>query len=202
MSNKINLREIVEDHVATLRDGDSKATSRADIWTFFIAPLLGGVALAVLGCLGWKVWLKDAGADTLITALSILSALLFSLIILLYQEGSSIDCETLDPRDLAHLNRAERKIRAIEETYANTAFCILEGLFAIVLLVATKLSPLPAKAILSGFAIAGCTVFLLTLLMILGRTQILFRHEVRTRRPPKAEPPKVERLIEPDRDRP
>lgn len=111
--------------------------------------------------------------------------------------SAKLDYGALDPRDLAGITSAENKLRALREAYANTSFSIFQALVTVVLLVGTKLSPQPWKVVASAGAIAGCLMFLLTLLMILSRAQVLFRSEVRTKNPPTREAPAVTRIVGP-----
>ena len=82
MSNplaKINIFQIITDHVATLKDYGRPRISKFDIFLFFIVPLLGSSLLVAL-----KIQLNNALVNLLITVFSIFAGLLFNLQVLMF----------------------------------------------------------------------------------------------------------------------
>jgi len=158
---KIDIRQIIRDHMLTLYDYGTKKKSWADLALFFGVPVAAAAVFVSLGLL-----LGSASAGTLITALSIFAGLLFNLLI------------------LAHgmLRNAEGKYRdekvLIQEIYSNISYAILVSLLSITVLLGT-IFPGPRWAAQLGSAVAYFLIvnFLLTLFMVLRRVHVLLANE-------------------------
>jgi hypothetical protein len=163
MLDKIDVGRIITDHIDTLRDFRTGRRKKGDFVLFFILPLVAG-AFAVL--------FVDAAKATgiLLTSLSVFAALLFNLLLLVYESIQRARSEPSPDR---------LKIRILREVYANISFCIIVAVLAIVLLLAgplrARLSSIAQVLVFLIYYLVG--VFILTLLMVLKRVHILFSHE-------------------------
>jgi hypothetical protein len=170
---KINVKRILGDHFETLKDYRTGRYSIMDLAVFLGIPL---AASALLIWYGYR--LGDDLANILLTSLSIFSALLFNLLLLVYdvtiKEGGS---ET----------RSEMRRNLLKQTFANISFVILVAVSAVILiLLVLILEPnalrLPhAMASFLIFYLVG--VFVVHLLMILKRVHILLTEEFSSRGP-------------------
>lgn len=79
MFDKISIANIIKDHVRTLKNNKTKKISYLDIVLFFLLPLTISSFIVYVG-----MSLNDALVNALITSLSIFSALLFNLLLLVY----------------------------------------------------------------------------------------------------------------------
>ncbi len=162
MFEKINVSGIVRDHVRTLKDYAANRVSAGDILLFFVLPAL--VSLLMVLVLHFS--LDGAAINVLITSLSVFSALLFNLLILIY--------------DLLRKERAAKphsalRIQFLDQISANISFSILVAVLAIalVLLLFIKVEFPPWTAALN-LAINFLVInFILTLLMVLKRVHVL-----------------------------
>lgn len=84
MSSKLNVLEIIQGHIETL-SSDGK-TSRLDIFTFFIIPLLLSAA-----CMASDFSLSDNITSLLVNFGSIFTALLLSVLVLVYDQDIKLD---------------------------------------------------------------------------------------------------------------
>ena len=163
MSSKIDVRDLVRDHLATLVDRRTGRKSALDLTVFFVLPLIASAALAARG---WT--LSREASSILITALSIFAGLLFNLLVLVHG---------LIRRDDPLLQVDERVL--LKQIYANISFATLISLTALVPLVGQALwndAGWPGRLLssLSYFLIGN---FLLTLFMILKRVHTLLGNE-------------------------
>ena len=79
MFDKISLVNIIKYHISTLRNNKTRKISYLDITLFFILPFAISDFIVYAG-----ISLNDALVNALITSLSIFSALLFNLLLLVY----------------------------------------------------------------------------------------------------------------------
>jgi hypothetical protein len=160
---KVDVRDIISDHVNTLVNFATGKRSRADLILFFVLPVLVGGGMAAV-----DVLLKGSTADGLLSALAIFAGLLFNLLILIH---GLLRSATDAPRF-----REEKRL--IQEIYANISYAILVSLVAIVVLVAC-LFPGPRWAWVVGSTTTYALIinFLLTMLMVLRRVHIVLRLE-------------------------
>lgn len=202
MFNKINLKKIWTDHLDTLWDDDAQAPSKSDRWVFFGLP-----AIATLAVLGFRLALPPGLIDTLLTVFSIFAGLQFNLLILIFTLASQANNRAVDPSSLAEIRKFNDHIRILRETHASTIFSILVAFLAIGWLTLTKwTSPTSSDAaagpdfhwlplILGSVSLYFAGLFLLTLLMILGRVHSLFGQEIGAKSPPKHKRPETERIV-------
>ncbi len=173
MSNKLNVLKIISDHVNTLRNFDTGRYSPVDFSTFFVLPaLLSGILLWV-----FKIGLSPDIVNVLITSLSIFAALLFNLLLLIYDI-------VRDPQKITDPSGIKGKY--LRQIYANVSFCILISLIGVIVLllaffdlrgvsIGTVVSPITVLITFIVYYLGA--LFILTLLMVLKRVHILLSKE-------------------------
>lgn len=170
---KINPAKIVKDHILTLKGYDSGKYSIGDFIVFIILPLgiAGGLAylLPKSNTTSSEIFDKQI-VEILVTSLSIFAALLFNLLLLVY------DIVKKANQGEAY---AVLKTRFLREIYANVSYSIFVSMLAVVILLisllGTSYQPLRiAVAFAVYFLVAN---FILTLFMILRRVHILLAKE-------------------------
>ncbi len=114
MSSKINICEIIAGHFDTLRD-TSDRLSKTDMSTFILLPALSGAASIALS------FNLDASLSSLLVNVgSILTALLLSVLMLVYEQESKLDSSSgLSSRII------ELKRKLLKELYYNISFSII-----------------------------------------------------------------------------
>jgi len=168
MIGKIDVRQIIKDHVRTLTDENTKRTSRGDCILFFGLPILAAVAL-----IAPKLIFGKTMGTVLITALAIFAGLLFNLLLLIFDIGNK-------PRPKEE-KLSPIKIRFLREIYSNIAYAILTALVTIVLLlihiglVALQFTLVMYVTAFLVYILTGN--FVLTLLMVLKRVHKLLAEE-------------------------
>ena len=164
--DKVNVLRIVVDHIGTLRDYSTKKYRFSDFLLFF------GVPLAIAGALVYSYGSLQPNLISIVaTSLSIFAALLFNLLLLVY------DVTEKSKGYREHSNGLRQ--RFLGEVFCNISFAILVAIGAIVsvlILVLANCSFLAAR-VLSFIIFYLVTLFLLTLLMLLKRVHVLLRHQ-------------------------
>jgi hypothetical protein len=125
MFDKISIANIIKDHISTLKNNKTRKTSYLDITLFFLIPLAISSFIVYVG-----MSLNDALVNALITSLSIFSALLFNLLLLVYDisEKKSGLPEATDPVE----NKRRIKTRELlREIYINISFSILVSIITV-----------------------------------------------------------------------
>ena len=161
MFDKINVLLIVRDHTRTLTNDATGKYYRPDfVWFLGIPSFATGGLLYFYGNL-------DSGLSTVVvTVLSVFGALLFNVLMLVYDAlGKSIP--------------GQRRMRFLRQLASNISFAILIALATIVsvLIGFVVAGSAFAEATFHGFTYSLVTMFLLTLAMILKRTHILLATE-------------------------
>lgn len=166
MLDKVNVVQVVRDHVATLKRESDKKGSVADVLLFFGVPLLVAVVMTVW----FRIRLSRELVGILVTSFSIFAALLFNLLLLIYDVARK-------RRSITNGLRA----RFLKEIYANIAYSILIALCASVVLTIYFVLDREglAELIVSGVVYFLSGNFLLTMLMVLKRVNVLLDSEFR-----------------------
>lgn len=162
MSSKINISQIVFDHLATLRNESTGKISATDILMFLLVPLL----LAVISYWwGWSLS-KDA-TNLVVTAMSIFAGLMINVLVLIYTVALNTkpDEETVE--------EAELEKRFLCQIFANISFSICTSVLIVVVLSFSYFLEAKAQLVVSSIACFLLGNFLLTLLMTLKRLHIL-----------------------------
>ena len=118
MFDKINVIKIVKDHISTFKDYRTNKYKIGDFILFFGIPLL------IAGIFSYfNISLTHNLISLLITSLSIFAALLFNLLLLIYDVVQKTK------------NESALKIRFLKEVYSNISFCILIAILAVIILI-------------------------------------------------------------------
>ena len=166
MFSRINIWLIVFDHIKTMRNFATDKVSVEDVLLFLVTPI-GGAVLLVFGM---QFRLDAEAANALITSLSLFSALLFNLLLLIFdilrKENST--------RDGTPLRR-----QFLSQIYSNVSFGILIAVICIALLLLLFVDLEAAFLVYALNLVVDMLVinFILTMLMILKRVHILLRKE-------------------------
>ena len=164
MLSKINIGRIVRDHLATLQDDATGRRMKSDYLVFFGLPIVVAFFLAFV----LNLSVNQGAVGILVTSLSIFAALLFNLLLLIYDVVSKVE-------------QGSRKLkeRYLSQVYSNISFAILVSIVSIiVLLVAYFDLDGSCFALATSFVVYYLvTLFLLTLFMILKRVHILLSRE-------------------------
>jgi len=167
MLSKIDTTKIIRDHIATLRDDATGKGMLSDYVLFFGTPLIPAIVLTFPIRL-----VLDLGAITvLVTSLSIFAALLFNLLLLIY------DVVTKEERQIE--DAPHSKAEFLRQIYSNVSFSILVSIMAVIVLLLSYFVSLESnfRLFLNAAAIYLLALFLLTLLMVLKRVHILLSKE-------------------------
>jgi hypothetical protein len=164
---KIDVRQIITEHVGTFRDYGTKHTSISDYVLFF------GVPVGVAGLSLWlRLGLTVNAVNGLLTAFSIFAGLLFNLLVMVLTflqstQGSAADKMLVARKEL------------LRQISANLSFAILSSLaivaVAIFALASTDQIWVPRLAVF--LLLLGSVNFTLTLLMILKRMYALLMND-------------------------
>jgi hypothetical protein len=157
MSSKISFGSIVSDHWKTLQNNNTKHVSLVDICIFIVAPTALSATLCLCG-----IVLSDTLSNILATAFSIFAALLFNLLLLVY--------DLLKKEETSAVPNPLRQ-DLLDEVSKNISFSVLVSLLVIIFLIVSsiKIKAHWVEAVASGITFWFSTVFLLTLFMVLKR---------------------------------
>ncbi len=163
MFSKIDIRDIVRDHFATLVDYETGRRSFSDHILFVVIPLIASGVLLLL-----RIQLSEPAVTVLITALSIFAGLLFNLLVLI---------DSLADRKAAPTGDSDARLM-MKSIYANLSYAVLISLLTLVPLCLFALTQnCTVRVVTSGFSYFLISHFLLTLLMVLKRIHALLAHE-------------------------
>ncbi len=179
MLNKLGLLAIIKDHIGTLKNHRTNKLYYPDIFLFFILPLIISLLLII-----FKVLLNDTMANALITSFSVFAALLFNLLLLIYDVSSK---SFINPN---HKDKQGLKKEILRQIYINISFCIIVCIYAVVVLIfyflkikncvfiIASICSLPPILSFLVYYISG--LFILTLFMVLKRIYKLLKEEFET----------------------
>lgn len=164
MSNKVNISDIIRDHLRTLRNESANRVSAIDYVTFFGLPVFFAI-------LSWAYGFKISGESipTLITALSIFAGLLINVLVLIYTVSQNV--ETLTSKRGKEDVENEKKF--LREIFANISYSVLICLVSVVLLLILIWLPSNLSVTFSATIVALTLHFVLTLMMAVKRIHIL-----------------------------
>ncbi|WP_306026759.1 MULTISPECIES: hypothetical protein [unclassified Allomuricauda] len=157
---KINIKQIIKNHLATLVNDNSKKPEFSDWLTFLIIPAVVAGVLVYL-----KIELSERAINIVITTLSILVGLLFNVIVILF--------------DILKRDNSERiKNELLKQLLTNISYSIFISLFIIFLTVMTFFKIEIWVTICTFLVYFFLSHFSLTVLMILKRVYALFLNEM------------------------
>lgn len=170
MFDKINIISILTDHINTLRNYRTNKYKIFDLILFFLIPLPFSIILT---------YIYGITSNTLITifstSLSIFAALLFNLLLLIYDIVRNKDENT---------ENHKLKMTFLKEIYSNISFSILVAISTVVISLFIALIDKPKTDIqkwiiyiLSIVIYYLTSIFILTFLMVLKRVHVLLSKE-------------------------
>ena len=165
MIGKINVSDIIRDHFRTLVHETDGTPSGGDIVLFFGVPMIAAALLLFL-----KGVFGEGISGVLITAYSIFAALLFNLLLLVYDIVKKSD------------KAASLKSRFLKQIYSNISYSVFISIALIVILLAYFVSMSSPRLLYIKYGLAFLVYalsanFILTMLMVLKRVHILLSKE-------------------------
>ncbi|EMJ9775481.1 hypothetical protein RGO69_002282 [Morganella morganii] len=124
MSSKINIFYLIKGHINTLRLADTGKISICDIITFFVLPAIISYSIVIIG---FRVN-KDL-ISILVNFSAIITALLLSVLVLVYEQGNKLKDKT--PEKRSPLDEVKEKL--LDAIYYNICYSILSGALLIAL---------------------------------------------------------------------
>jgi magnesium-transporting ATPase (P-type) len=162
--DKINVTEIVKNHLSTLVNDNTKKPGLGDFFTFLFIPI---IVAAILFYSNNIVDPNTAStlSNIIIVSLSIFIGLLFNVIVLIF--------------DIVHKgNKQDIKNRVLKQLLSNIAFTVLLSIVSIILTLSTYIRYLYIKNVFIFLNYFTLTLFVITVLMILKRMHALFKNEI------------------------
>lgn len=169
MIDKINVSQIIVDHVRTLRSDATGKVHWSDYLLFLLIPSLVSV-LPIY----FQTELKESAVTLLMAAFSIFAGLLINVLVLIYTVAIRLE-DSINSSDEDRY-RLERDF--IKQIFANVSFSILISVLIVLILFVSSVSP---KAInIAGAAVCTFLIveFTLTLLMSLKRLHVLLANRI------------------------
>ena len=168
MSSKASLFPVIGDHYRTMTDVRSGDYRRRDLFLFLGAPL----ALAAISVV-YGAELPSAG--DLIQGVSILTGLLFALVIFVFQLRLQVSSDD-------RIGPVRRIAILIDELFANVLYAVVVGLAttAVVVIAGASVGPdsggeaAPVNRWWTGAVVLACSHLLLTIAMCLKRTRAAY----------------------------
>lgn len=162
MFSKVNIWGIVKNHFKTLIDD---STGEYRLWDFV---LFIGVPIGIASILIFHFQLLLGGnlTNLLATSLSIVTALLFNLLVLIFD---------ISGKNKARFAEKKRITDFLKQIYVNISFSIVVSILAVITVIVSDLGIWP-QVVLAGLSFATyflVVLFLLTLLMVLKRIDVL-----------------------------
>lgn len=166
MFSRINIWLIVLDHIKTMRNFETDKISIEDVLLFLVAPV-GGAVLLVFRL---QFRLDIDSTNALITSLSLFSALLFNLLLLIFD---------ILRKEKDNRRNSPLRMQFLSQIYSNVSFGILVAVIsiALLLLLFIRIDILLVVDMLNLIIDVLVINFILTMLMILKRVHILLRQE-------------------------
>ncbi|TMP45203.1 hypothetical protein CWB96_03780 [Pseudoalteromonas citrea] len=145
MSSKINISDIVVGHFRTLRSSGNDKISFIDLFTFILLPLL--LSLVTVLC-GLK--LSNEMTSLLVNFGAIFTALLLSVLVLVYDQGSKIDEKIKEDKNQGHFLDVKKSL--LSELYYNICYSIVVSISLVFLCLVEK----SVRGWAASFSISGC----------------------------------------------
>lgn len=169
---KLNLLNIVLEHIGTLRKDGASRISALDIFTFYGIPASASIA-AYYYCF----YLDNGAISLTVTVFSIFAALLLSVQVALYSVSSREMKAPDDPKKLSHHNKqmGERK-KLLKEVNINISYLLLLSVIFLTLAILFYVFSFPKRMEASAVSFLYLHFFM-TLLMVVKRASIVFSKE-------------------------
>jgi hypothetical protein len=171
MFNKINVLQIILEHAATLKEHGNSRPSRNDWFLFFGLPIFASAILVYE-----QLYLTDAVITALLACISVLTGLLFNVLVLIF---SAIRKELPANGDTPSIKENKKlKTQLLRETFANISFSVLMGIVICLLSVIATIHCAKITPIITFLLYFSVANFVLTLLMVLKRINTLLGYEI------------------------
>jgi hypothetical protein len=172
MLSKINICCIISDHFRTLRNFQTKKISISDLLLFIGVPIVASGALIYS-----KIYISENAVTTLLACFSILTGLLFSVLVL------TLDLVRKEEATNGKEHPAEaanRKIRSelLHDTFSNISFSVLLAIMLALISVLGIFDVHWLRMAVSAVIYFGSANFVLTMLMVLKRIHVLLGKEI------------------------
>jgi hypothetical protein len=128
MFTKISVASIVKDHINTLKSNQTNRIYYPDIFLFFFLPAILSGLMVYFG-----ISLNDSLVNALITSFSIFSALLFNLLLLVYDIAGK-DNNKISATDPLEVKKNVQRRELLRQIYVNVSFSILISIVSVVVL--------------------------------------------------------------------
>lgn len=123
MSNKINVFVIIKDHLRTLKNYNNGKTSLIDVFILLLFPLV-----FVIGVAFYKHTINKEFVSIIVNFSSIVTSLLISVLVLIYDQYSRIESQTL-------------KKEVLRQLFSNVSYTILMGIITVVFCLLLNIYP-------------------------------------------------------------
>lgn len=185
MFDKLDVRPIISEHIRTLHKYREENVYPGDIFVFFGLPAICAALILYV----FHTPVDRTASNILITSLSVFSALLLNLLMLLYdlvrkEEESGSDGSS----------DAEKLLR---EIFANISYSILVSVFCVAILLIAYLE-IRSGIFLQIFSLVVYFLliqFLLTLFMVLKRVHVLLSVKIIGPQAPPTRPFRLQRML-------
>ncbi|MGM3305774.1 hypothetical protein ACSQ6I_07235 [Anabaena sp. WFMT] len=165
---KINVLNIIKDHLDTLINYNSLKRSKSDAILFFAVPLILSITLVF-----FKITINKDFIGVLINIFAIFAGLLFNLLVLVYDVISKV------VKSSNNAKSTKLRLSLLKEIYSNISFEILLALFSTIILSISILFTNSILINISSFLVFFLVaLFTLTLLMVLKRVHKLLSDEI------------------------
>ena len=169
--SKINVLPIIARHFDTLRDHATGKRSKADIFIFFVVPLIASGA-----ALYFRIALTSDALNAVLASFSIFAGLLLNLLLLVYtRAGEEVRIDVF----AANIKRFVRQLSD------NIEFAVLVSVFVVIccLIATATLKSEPNNTPHAGVVMTAILVFLtsnfiLTLLLVLKRIHAMLQEKL------------------------
>ncbi|MFN6539343.1 MAG: hypothetical protein RM021_023735 [Nostoc sp. EkiNYC01] len=166
--SKINVLEIVTNHLSTLKEYGASKNSLSDLFLFFLVPFIISLGVVFL-----RIVLNKDLIGILINVFAIFAGLLFNLLVLVYDAAS----KAVKSSNSSQANSL--KLEILEQIYFNISFEILLSLLIVVMLsISIMFNNGLANSVFSVFVFFLVISFTLTFLMVLKRVNKLLSQEI------------------------
>ncbi|WP_314282729.1 hypothetical protein [Haemophilus sputorum] len=138
MSSKINIFIIIKDHINSLKDYQTQKLSIWDIISLIVIPIIFSLSLIY-----FRFSLNKEFVSLIVSFASIVTSLLISVSILIYDQYAKINYENMHSTELK-IEREKQllKKRVLSELFSNVSFTILMGVITVILCLGLSIFPI------------------------------------------------------------
>jgi hypothetical protein len=164
MLDKINIGQIIRDHISTLKNDATQRVGSGDYLLFLAAPFIcAGLSI------GFGLQLKENIVTLLIAAFSIFAGLLINVLVLIYTVTIRLEDVRIDSGD----SNIDLEREFLRQIFSNVSFGILLSIMIVFVSILCAILSACAGLIASSVCVFLIVEFTFTLLMSLKRLHIL-----------------------------